>query len=123
MVLLMQQPAAGMPYLPRSPFNIRTCVDSDLRYFNPCRNAVEKKTVLENLDLVLLVMDETVDGGYVHVLDHMCYRLVVELPSHRSKRLGCAWPVWLKQQSPVQQARMQSVVPSQIGTLQASKHA
>lgn len=29
-----------------------------------CRNAVEKKTVLENLDLVLLVMDETVDGGY-----------------------------------------------------------
>jgi hypothetical protein len=28
-----------------------------------CRNAVEKKTVLENLDLVLLVMDETVDGG------------------------------------------------------------
>ncbi len=27
------------------------------------RNAVEKKTVLENLDLVLLVMDETVDGG------------------------------------------------------------
>ena len=31
----------------------------------PClrRNAVEKKTVLENLDLVLLTMDETVDGG------------------------------------------------------------
>ena len=28
-----------------------------------CRSAVEKKTVLENLDLVLLVMDETVDGG------------------------------------------------------------
>lgn len=25
---------------------------------------MEKKTVLENLDLVLLVMDETVDGGY-----------------------------------------------------------
>lgn len=24
---------------------------------------MEKKTVLENLDLVLLVMDETVDGG------------------------------------------------------------
>ncbi|CAK0787834.1 hypothetical protein CVIRNUC_011056 [Coccomyxa viridis] len=29
------------------------------------RNAVEKKTVLENLDLVLLVMDETVDGGVI----------------------------------------------------------
>ena len=28
-----------------------------------CRNAVEKKTVLENLDLVLLAMDEIVDGG------------------------------------------------------------
>lgn len=27
------------------------------------RNAVEKKTVLENLDLVLLAMDEIVDGG------------------------------------------------------------
>jgi hypothetical protein len=30
-----------------------------------CRNAVEKKTVLENLDLVLLAMDEIVDGGCV----------------------------------------------------------
>jgi hypothetical protein len=29
-----------------------------------CRGAVEKKTVLENLDLVLLAMDETVDKGY-----------------------------------------------------------
>ena len=28
-----------------------------------CRGAVEKKTVLENLDLILLAMDETVDGG------------------------------------------------------------
>jgi hypothetical protein len=27
------------------------------------RNAVEKKTVLENLDLVLLAMDEMVEGG------------------------------------------------------------
>lgn len=27
------------------------------------RNAVEKKTVLENLDLVLLAMDELVEGG------------------------------------------------------------
>lgn len=27
------------------------------------RGAVEKKTVLENLDLVLLAMDETVDKG------------------------------------------------------------
>jgi hypothetical protein len=29
----------------------------------PCRQQVEKKTVLENLDLVLLAIDETVDGG------------------------------------------------------------
>lgn len=29
------------------------------------RNAVEKKTVLENLDLVLLVMDELVEGGLI----------------------------------------------------------
>lgn len=28
-----------------------------------CRGAVEKKTVLENLDLVLLAMDEIVDKG------------------------------------------------------------
>jgi hypothetical protein len=28
-----------------------------------CRQQVEKKTVLENLDLVLLAIDETVDGG------------------------------------------------------------
>ena len=30
-----------------------------------CRSAVEKKTVLENLDLILLAMDEIVDKGYV----------------------------------------------------------
>jgi len=29
-----------------------------------CRNDVEKKSVLENLDLVLLCLDEIVDGGY-----------------------------------------------------------
>ena len=29
------------------------------------RNAVEKKTVLENLDLVLLAMDELVEGGLI----------------------------------------------------------
>ena len=29
------------------------------------RNAVEKKTVLENLDLVLLAMDEIVEGGLI----------------------------------------------------------
>ena len=31
---------------------------------------MEKKTVLENLDLVLLTMDETVDGGCV--MGHIC---------------------------------------------------
>jgi hypothetical protein len=28
-----------------------------------CRQQVDKKSVLENLDLLLLVMDEVVDGG------------------------------------------------------------
>lgn len=32
-------------------------------WLQPRRGAVEKKTVLENLDLVLLAMDETVDKG------------------------------------------------------------
>ena len=40
------------PHLPPPPLPAR-------------RNAVEKKTVLENLDLVLLAMDEIVDGGCV----------------------------------------------------------
>lgn len=30
-----------------------------------CRDNVEKTSVLENLDLVLLCLDEIVDGGYV----------------------------------------------------------
>ncbi len=34
------------------------------------RGAVEKKTVLENLDLVLLAMDETVDGGCAPSCQH-----------------------------------------------------
>jgi len=29
----------------------------------PCRQQVEKRTVLENLDQVMLAMDEIVDGG------------------------------------------------------------
>lgn len=29
------------------------------------RNQVEKRAVLENLDLVLLCLDETIDDGYV----------------------------------------------------------
>ncbi len=32
-------------------------------WLSQCRSAVEKKTVLENLDLVLLAMDEIVDKG------------------------------------------------------------
>ena len=32
-----------------------------------CRNNVEKKSVLENLDLVLLCLDEIVDGGYAFI--------------------------------------------------------
>lgn len=30
-----------------------------------CRDVVNKKSVLENLDLVLITIDETVDQGYV----------------------------------------------------------
>ena len=33
------------------------------------RNQVEKRGVLENLDLVLLCLDETIDEGYVHTLN------------------------------------------------------
>lgn len=29
-----------------------------------CRDVVNKKSVLENLDLVLITIDETVDQGY-----------------------------------------------------------
>jgi hypothetical protein len=36
------------------------------------RQQVEKKTVLENLDLVLLAMDEIVDGGCVRACGVMC---------------------------------------------------
>jgi hypothetical protein len=32
------------------------------------RNQVEKRALLENLDLVLLALDETIDEGYVHGL-------------------------------------------------------
>lgn len=32
------------------------------------RNAVEKRSVLENLDLVLLCLDETIDDGYMFLL-------------------------------------------------------
>ena len=31
------------------------------------RNALEKRGVLENLDLVLLCLDETIDDGYVSI--------------------------------------------------------
>lgn len=41
---------------------LRECVDWWNLY---CRNNVEKKSVLENLDLVLLCLDEIVDGGCV----------------------------------------------------------
>ena len=36
------------------------------------RNQVEKRAVLENLDLVLLCLDETIDEGYV--ISHSSYR-------------------------------------------------
>lgn len=34
----------------------------------PCyRNTVDKREVLENMDLVLLCLDEIVDGGYASI--------------------------------------------------------
>lgn len=45
-----------------------------------CRNAVEKKTVLENLDLVLLAMDEIVDGGCAGTAARRPHRAASELP-------------------------------------------
>lgn len=51
------------------------------------RGGVEKKTVLENLDLVLLAMDETVDGGCAPALPNPCPALNLLLP-HRRRRDG-----------------------------------
>jgi hypothetical protein len=47
------------------------CVQSALSAFSDAvsmllRNQVEKRALLENLDLVLLALDETIDEGYVH---------------------------------------------------------
>ena len=44
-----------------------------------CRGAVEKKTVLENLDLILLAMDEIVDRGWAPLscTDFFCVMHVV----------------------------------------------
>ncbi len=51
------------------------------------RGAVEKKTVLENLDLVLLAMDETVDKGCVEAAKYstqfVCFTATVWLKHHR----------------------------------------
>ena len=55
MLLTYQPSTPTQRWLPTEPPNPPTP-----RY---CRNAVEKKTVLENLDLVLLAMDEIVEGG------------------------------------------------------------
>ena len=61
----------------------------------PCmrRNAVEKKTVLENLDLVLLTMDETVDGGCVAwtspTLAHLPAGMFVKMPVYQALMCLC----------------------------------
>lgn len=44
-------------------FNVLQCFCDSISLL--LRNAVEKKTVLENLDLVLLAIDEMVDGGLI----------------------------------------------------------
>lgn len=44
-----------------------------------CRGTVDKKEALENLDLILLCIDEVVDGGYAvfsSCSSHMCYLLI-----------------------------------------------
>lgn len=49
------------------------------------RHQVEKRSVLENLDLVVLALDETVDDGYVLPRDKSqfngCRILIVAIPS------------------------------------------
>ena len=47
------------------------------------RGAVEKKTVLENLDLILLAMDETVDGG------------CVSFKALATWLVSCSWRLWM----------------------------
>lgn len=42
------------------------------------RNNVDKKTALENLDLILLCLDEIVDGGYC-LLTFPCYHCLLDL--------------------------------------------
>ena len=51
------------------------------------RNSVEKRGILENLDLVLLCLDETIDDGYVlkflisYTIFHIRFRIIVETDS------------------------------------------
>lgn len=40
------------------------------------RNSLEKRAVLENLDLVLLCLDETVDDGYVFLKRYVTAQLL-----------------------------------------------
>ena len=40
--------------------------------YGVCRQQVDKKTVLENLDLVLLAIDEILDAGYVTAAGDSC---------------------------------------------------
>lgn len=42
------------------------------------RNNVDKREALENLDLILLCLDEIVDGGYAYVISHISF-LILQL--------------------------------------------
>lgn len=82
-------------------FLVKSLQDYSLCY---CRGNVEKKTVLENLDLVLLAMDETVDGGYVmlHIRGLSSFSshgkdgsdCVHSLMGMNWPKFPCMWQIW-----------------------------
>ena len=73
----------------------------DSRCISFRRGAVEKKTVLENLDLVLLAMDETVDGGCASADLTLSFSPTADTPSFL-KQPGGKRPCILQTQLPGQ---------------------
>ena len=51
------------------------------------RGQVERRAVLENFDLVMLCLDETIDDGYVRPLSTLVYSLTCSLLLASSSRL------------------------------------
>lgn len=71
--------SSASAFTPTSIVTCRVC-----RCICACRQQVDKKTVLENLDLVLLVMDEIVDGGCATCSAHCTHMM-------QSARSGTVW--------------------------------